>query len=45
MRMGRLLNCQVEDSFPKETITAFYKEIMFRFGLHLKCEGITQISK
>ena len=43
--MGRLLNCQVEDSFPKETIMDFYKEIMFYFGLHLKCEGTTQISK
>ena len=45
MWMGRLLNCQVEDSSPKETIMAFYKEIMFYFGLHLKCEGTMQISK
>lgn len=43
--MDRLLNCQVEDSFPKETTMAFYKEIMFYFGMHLKCEGKMQLSK
>lgn len=43
--MHRLLHCQVEDSFPEETIKPFYKEIIFYFGLHLKCEGTMQISQ
>lgn len=43
--MERPLNCQVEDSVPRETIKHFYKEIMFYFGLRLKCESTMQISK
>lgn len=43
MGMYRLLH--VEDSFPKETIKTFYKEIIFYFGLHSKCEGTMQISQ
>lgn len=42
--MYRLLHCLVEDSFPKETIKPFYREI-FYFGLRLKREGTKQISK
>lgn len=45
MWMDRLLTCQVKDSFPRETIKAFYKEIMFYFGFHLKCSGTMHISK
>lgn len=45
MGMYRLLHCQAEDSFPKETIKPFYKEIIFYFGLHLKSEGTMQISQ
>lgn len=42
---GQAANCQGEDTFLKEIIKPFYKEIIFYFGLHLKCEGIIQISK